>query len=511
MKRTIRSVLLFIVGIAIFAAPLPAQAQEPIRLELARLDKLLAEASELLAAFPSSRASELLLKAKQLREQAATNILGNRLLQARLDIRAAMQFIEQAMKLALDAPVQRLKSQLEELMRQADSEVIGRGNREAEQLLQQAKKAQASALQALNAALFRRAVDYLRLAISLAQKSLELARGGQHNAGPDATESERQQFENLAARAREAVETAQNAAARAIYDQAMKQARSAEASLRSGKPAMALQLYAGAVRLLLRAIDLAGAGTMNTSNRLESELSLLDDLITSAEKQLEGKSDPRAMMLINRARLLIAEARRSLDRKDEQEAEWRLTLARSFVSKAMRSGVGVAGAFESRLEEELVQLGEDLKEIEQRARDQDNSDALEMVALARLAAGKAERAFANGRPRVSLQALLAAQRFLGYAEALLGKVGSPQLERSEVSQKLDRLDASVQEVSQSATASKNEVAMDLVNQAMEIRDRAREALNRGRLRVASESIDVAMEMLRTALKMSTSEGERRNQ
>jgi hypothetical protein len=510
MNRIATIVLLSIVSsLTIFAASLLAQVQEPIRLDLAKLDRQLAEAAELLASFPNSQARDILLQAKQLRDQAAANIQNNRLIQARLQIRTALQYIDQALKLALDAPAQRLKSQLEELMRQAEIEVIGSGNREAEQLLQQAKKSQASAEQAWNAGNSRRAVDFYRLATNFAQKALELVRANQHNTGGLSTaDNGRQQFENLAARAREAIEITQNGAARAIYDQAMKQAQTAELYVRSGRAGMAIRLYSGAIRLLLRAIDLAG-GMTNASNRLESELTLLEDLVGSAEKQLEGKNDARATMLIGRARLLLAEARSALDRKDDQEAGWRLVLARSFVSKAMRSGIG--GAFESRLEEELAQLMADLKELEQRAAERGNNDALEIAALARLAAGKAERAFANGRPRVSLQALLASQRFLAFAESLLSSTTAQELSRTEISQKLDRLDASLQEVSQSAAASNNEVAMDLVNQVIEIRDRSREALNRGRLRVASETIDVAMEMLRTALKASTSDVGKRNQ
>jgi len=505
MKRKMMKWLLCMLAtIAILQPVLPAQAQDPIRQqiirELANLDRLISEATDLLVAFPNARANELLQKAKQLREQAATNLLGGRLLQARFDIRAATSFIEQAMKFALNAPVQRLKSQLEELMRRADSEVIGSGNREAELLLHQAKKAQTFAEQALSAGFVRRAVDFFRLAISLVQKALTLL---------NPADDERRQFENLAARARETIETTQDSPARVIYDQAAKQGRDAELSMRNGKPAAARRLYAGAVRLLLRAIDLAGA--MNSTNRLENEAALLEDLIGSAEKQLEGTNDTRAMKLISRARLVIAEARRALLQKNEQQAEWRLALARSLVSQAMRAGTGIAGAFESRLEEEQAQLSEDIKEIEQRAREQANNDALEMAAMARLASGKAERAFADGRPRVALQALLAGQRFLAFAETLLGKTGEQKLDRNEVSLKLDRLDASLQEISQSATASNNELAMDLVNQAIEIRDRAREALNRGRLLIASESIDVATEMLRTALKASTSEGNRQNE
>lgn len=512
MKRFATIILLTITSsLMSFSTLALAQVQQPIRADLAQLDKQLAEAAELLGSFPNAQARDILLQAKQLRDQAAANIEGNRLVQARMQMRTALQYIDQALKLALEAPAQRLKSQLEELMRQAESEVIGSGSREAEQLLQQAKKSMSSAEEAWNAGNSRRAVDFYRLAKNLAQKALELVRANQRNTGGLGTaDNGRQQFESLAARAREAIETTRNTAARAIYDQAIKQAQSAELYVRSGKTAMAVQLYSGAVRLLLRAIDLAG-GPAATSNRLESELVLLEDLAGSAEKQLEGKNDTRAKMLINRARLLLAEARSALDRHNDQEASWRLVLARSFVSKAMRAGIGGAGAFESRLEEELAKLSDDLKELEQRANDQGNNDALEMLALARLAAGKAERAFANGRPRVSLQALLAAQRFLALAESLLSSTSGQQLNRDEVSQKLERLNASLQEVSQSATASNNEVAIDLVNQASEIRDRAREALNRGRLRVASESIDVATEMLRTALKASSSEGTRSKQ
>jgi len=509
MRRKMTRILYCLLATVMAVAQIvPAHAQEPGRQQILReqanLEKLLAEATELLVAFPNTQANDLIQKAKQLRDQAATHLANGRILQARLDIRAAMQYVEQALKLALASPVQRLKLQLEDLMRRADYEVIGSGNRDAEQLLQQGKKAQASAELAMVNGSFRRAVDYFRLAIGFVNRALNAVKGNLSSAGPDEAESVRQQFENLAARARETLDAKPNAAAQAIYDQALKQARDAESALSNGRKVAARQLFAGAVRLLLRSIDLAGAGTMNPKNRLEGELSLLTDLIASTENQLEEQNDARGMMLVGRARLLVDDARRALARGNEPEAEWRLGLARSFVSKAMRGKIGDKEAFESRLEEELAQLHEDVNDLEHRAADQKNQDALEIAGLARLTASKADRAFANGRPRIALQALLATQRFLALAETLLGKAAGQELSRNEVSQKLDRLEVSLQDASESVNASGSEVAVDLVKQVMEIRDRAREALNRGRLRVASESIDVATEMLRTALKASAS-------
>jgi len=513
MNRTYTKTLLWVVfGLLLLGLPVRSLAQEPTRQDLtrmlARLDQKLLEVSELVAAFSNPGAAQLLQRAQQLREQAASRIANNMPRLAALDLQAASQLAEQAVKVALEAPLQRLRSQLEELLRRAENEVIGSGQRDAEQFLQQAKKAQAGAEEALKAMTYRRAIDFYRLAINLAQRSLDLAHGRGANTGASAADSERDQFETLAVRAREAVEGSQNASARNIYDQAIKQGRSADNSMRSGHPAMALQLYHGAIRLLLRAIDLANSGTAGAATRLEGDLALLEDLISSAERQLESRRDPRGALLITRARILVNEARQALDRKNEGEAEWRLTLARNFVSKALRTDQPGLAAFELRLDDEISQLKEDIRDLEQRAREQGNSDAGDVVSFAQAACTRAERAANTGKPRLALQAVLAAQRFLSNAEALLSRAATPAVGRQEVAQKLDRLDAFVQEAAPTVNASQDEVSIDLLQQVVEIRDRAREAFNRGRMQVANESAGVATEMLRSAVKISTAAPDR---
>ncbi len=516
MKSTGFKIFLLIcllLGFSALAPPSFSQTEPRLDLtrELARLDRKLAEAIELVSAFDNPEARNFLQEAKRHRDQAASRIQNNMPILARLDIRAAFALIDQAVKVAMSAPLQRMRSQLEELMRRAEHEVIGSGNREAERLLQRAKRVQADAELALRALLARKAVEGFRLAISLAQNALALVKGRQPHSGPEAVENARQQLEVLKTRAHEAVKTSQNANAKAIYNQAVNQALSAETSLRNGNPVMALQLYHGATRLLLRAIDLAGGNTESALGQLQNEHALLQELIASAEKDLAKRSDSRATMLINRARLLLDEARQALDRKSEKEAEWRLTLARNFVTKAMRAEAPGGAIFESRLEEELAQLVEDIKDLDQRALEQRNDEIRDLVALARTAAGRVERALALGRQRLALQGLLAAQRFLATAETMLGKSSRQEINKDEAAQKLDQLDVALQEASESVTASNNAVAMEMIEQVREIRDRAREAFAGGRLRVASESAAVAMEMLRTVQRINTLEDKVQNE
>jgi len=506
MKKTITKILpCLLIVLTIVALPTAGRAQTSVLDDLAKLRMRLAEAERVVAAFPNAAAAALLREAQQHHRQAV-QFLANRMPEAASrEIDEGIKLAEEAIRIAIESALQRIRTQLQERMRRADHEVIGSGYALAEQLLQQAKKTQAEAERLLRERRYLIAVEKFKQALQQVEQALRVVHGHRLNTAPAAADNERKQFENLATRAREAVEASRNAAAKAIYEQAVKQGRSAEISVRNGRPVIARRLYYGATRLLLRAIDLANAGGANVNNRLESELALLLDLIHSLERQLEGQSDSRAAMLIGRAKLLLNEAREALERKNEQEAAWRLNLARSLVSRAMRSEPGGAKALEPRLEEELAQLNEDIKEIEQRAREQRNEDAVDLLALARQAAGKAERALAVGRQRLALQALLAAQRFLTNAETMLSKGASQEIDRNEVSQKIDRLNASLQEVSQSAEVSKNEMAMELVRQIMEIRDRAQGAFNRGRLRVANESVAVATEMLQSALRMSTAE------
>jgi hypothetical protein len=171
-------------------------------------------------------------------------------------------------------------------MRRAEQNVSDSRNRQAERLINQAKKMQAEAEGAalqrnicLATSGYEHANNSLREALKLVEGPLRTP-----EASLEVTiNREKERYENLETRAREAIETGKNASAALVFAQAQKQGRAAEEAWRKGQVALAQQLYRGATRLLLRAIDLALAGKKDQEFG-RNETALLQELIQAAEQ-----------------------------------------------------------------------------------------------------------------------------------------------------------------------------------------------------------------------------------
>jgi flagellin-specific chaperone FliS len=520
----ITPLILFVIFLSVASISLQsAHAQEPIdaaRRELQILDQLLAMAREVIAAYPSEEARNLLMKAEMLRKEAENKIGPGR--PDRPDVGAALALIKQAtalakqaMAVALRNPLQRLISTVELLINRADQIVAGSGNREAERLLRDAKKFMAEGESAMRGeSPYKAALLYERARIS-AEQALKLVEGRRPVTDmslDQVRDRERIRFDNLSDRAREAVEGQENPAAMRVLRQAFKQRDAAEEAFRRGDITTAQQLYNGAIRLLLRGIDLA-LNEQRGQGNVRQQAALLEDLIQAAERDLEASADTRAAMLLERARVLVREAQAAIERNQAQEARWRLELARNFIERAIRrAGPGAVSplSFEQRCEEALQELTQDLGEVSSKAREANNvvaTSLVEMAASAHKAADAACRqgqaAEAGGRNfAIALQLIRTAHLFLLRAETLLRE--SPQTAlptRDAVAQRLTQVDAALGEMRQES-ASGGELSQTLLQQATQLRERARVALERGQLNVASETIAVAFDLIRESVKLS---------
>jgi len=457
------------------------------------------------------RAKELLLKDALKNIHDATLLLGE---------------VELAIKRAAEAllnSLSRHRANFEELVRRAEQIVIGSGNRQAERrvhrALQQARKIQIDAERAAltgNPCNLLNAVNAYGRAINLLTEALRLVEGSRPTpeVTPETTITrEKERFENIATRAREAVETNKSSAARAVFEQAQKQARAAEEAFRKGELVLAQQLYRGAARLLLRAIDLAMAG-QKLQDYGRNEVALLQDLIQTAEQETTDGMTPREALLLERARALAGEAEAAIDRKQAQEAKWRIELARNLVDKVRRkagSGAGTPENMEQRYEEVLQELARDIEDVRAKAREANHSEALQLVELAATAYRAAENAGQQSQParplrklRLAFQLIRTAQYFLLRAETLLREssptavVNAPT--RSAVEQQILQLENSIQALRQETQQDDPESCQAVAVQALEMSKRARAALERGETRVAFAIIEVAKDLIEPCVK-----------
>ncbi len=434
--------------------------------------------------------------------------------------------VELMIKRALDAlltSLSRHRANFDELVRRAEQMVIGSGNRQAErrvhQALQQARKIQLDAERAAlagNPCNLLNAVNAYGRAINLLTEALRLVEGSRPTpeATPETTITrEKERFENIATRAREAVETSKNSAARPVFEQAQKQARAAEEAFRKGELVLAQQLYRGAARLLLRAIDLAIAG-QKLQDYGRNEVALLQDLIQTAEQETKDSMTPREALLLERARTLTGEAEAAIERKQAQEAKWRLELARNLIDKVMRKAgrsVDTQENLARRYEEALQELVRDIEEVRAKAREANHPEALQLVELAAMAYRAAENAGQQNQParplrkfRLAFQLIRTAQYFLLRAETLLRESSPANVTnapaRAAVAQQLAQLENSIQVLRQAPQQDDPESCQAVAIQAVELSKRAQVALERGETRVALAIVEVAKDLIEQCMK-----------
>jgi len=504
-KHWITSLLL----IAALAGGAFAQSEFGLRAELERLKALLETAREVVQTFGGEEARKLLAEAEAQHQRAEQAFGERRWREANSRMIEARRLAEAAMELALRVPIQRLRTQLEELMRRAESEVIGSGNREAERLVQEARKNQQLGERALLARSVR-GVEQYRLAIALLERALRLVQGSTVASPPgERAERARQYLTELAQRAQEGLQQCRRPMARQIYQQGLKQSRLAEEAFRRGEYLRAEKFFNGATRLFLRVIDLCPAAVAATDGeRLRSELNKLRDALATAEGgSMTTSSRPGAAVLLDQARKLGREAEEALNQQRYDQAGRFITNGRNLVALATRSGNVPATDFVKQCAAEVTQLQDELETVTTESEASSNDEVLALLELARRATATAERICQ--RPQHTLRSVAAfrlmvrvAERFLLQAETLLQNTTAAAPNQEALRQRLQELEETLNEVSSNLQGDESGFARILVDQATEMRRRAQTAYDAGQPHVAGETAALAFELLREALKLS---------
>jgi hypothetical protein len=487
---------LFIAFLMLFSATtVLAQRLPNVEARLAELDRHLEFARAIVTSFNDPRALELLEKALVERDKARVAIGARRLQQAITHLKLARSFAEQAIKLTLEGPVARFRTRLEELIRRAESMVIGSGHRQAERFLQKAKENQRRAFDFLRARNIGRAIEHYRFSEKLARQAIELIeRRGR--TPRSAVELARDQYDRLRQRTHEAVVKSGNANAERLYQQALKRGRSAQQSFVRGRLGLAAEHFNQAIRLFNRALEVAGAFRGQIDVRLDGELKTLDELISSARHRSEDRGEVRGRILLDRAEQLRREAEQAAHAGDSRRARWKINVARSLVARALKIIEGSPEKPGDRLREELRRLRDDIRELRREAESQGYGEALELVDLAEKAAVRAENFLRQERPRLSLEAVLVGNRFLLAAERLLRRGEIEEASEEALRRRLGQLNEAIAEIERRLVSSDDPWQQTLLEQAKEARERAERALANNQRVVARINISIGFEAIR---------------
>jgi len=476
---------------------MPAQlnAQNDLKGQIDRFDRFLEQVRNVVTSFNNLRGIQLVNEAEALRNSAGRDFQNRDFEEAKRKIQMAMAKLELALKVTLDGPIRRLRSQVDALLQRAEQEVLGRNHKEAERLIEEARNNRAAAEQALQARRIQKAVEHFRVAKNLAQRALDMV-----NATTDKIVEERRKFEVLRERAHELIEQSDNDRARQIFDQAMRLAQQAEDAVREGNYALAKKFYNQSVLLLLRAIDMVPNESVNSVQRIEVELFRLRESLESARPVVSDVSGSRANLLYERAKRFASEAELSLKEGRNKEALWRISLADKMVQRALRMArSGSASAASDKIADEIENTRNDIEVVRESQDVAAPADAEVLLSMSETTLQRAERAAAAGQTRLALESVLISQRFLSRAEQIILEPESSKVSKQLIRTQLAQLDQAISDA-ESSVDSGESWNRRLLENAKDVRQLAYDSLQKGHFHAAQEGIQVAFELLRKSQK-----------
>jgi len=494
MKKIITLLILLVVVSVSFAQPF-----RDARQALARLDKRLKFAQDLLQTFPDNRARDLLKRAIQERDRAAAAISARRYREAQRCVIRANKFLDAALKIILAGPLNRQKERLDALIRQAENVVAGSGNRRAEELLRKAKHNRLLAIKNFQEKRFDKAMEFYRIAIFLAERSIELVEGRSRTIEEQYAKEE-ERFKELLERARTLVQEAGTRESQRLIHQAMEQAqRSRQAALR-GDLRLALEFYYRATRLLIRAIDLAEGRPVGARRTVEEEMEHLRDLTLSVRDRIESGENPRAKLLLGKAMTLERKARSAFDKGRYREALQQTRIAKDLIRQAVKLMEMEKVPLKERVEEELVKLKDEIYYLSSQAEESRDPEVKEILRQAEACLKDAEVALTQEKPRLALERIWIASRLSSRAANLLeGK--ESRLSAEKVKERIVRLNKAIVEIRPKVEKSENELARELFSYALKMKINAESSLEKGQINLATEQIKVAEKILIKSLKL----------
>ncbi|MFQ5771308.1 MAG: hypothetical protein ACE5HX_12270, partial [bacterium] len=456
-----------------------SQTQNDLERGIEKLNVELAFAKELVGSFNNKQAQQLVNRAEQLRNEAVRAFKNHNFVVSGNKVKIAFSLLEQAVTITLDGPVRRWRSRLEELLRRADYEILGSQHKEAERILRNAKLNQEAAEKALRNKNVSKALEHYRVAVTLAERALDLVKNSNLSTRDKILEAQRK-FEILRGRAQDLVEKSSNVRAKQIFAQAIKLSISAQEAIQNRNYQLANKLYNQGVLLLLRAMDLTKGQSLAAVNQVDRALIRLRELIDNSREIIQRTKRPRAKLLFERARKFANEAELAVNNGHSYKALWKIELAENMLKRARRIAENRSGPNISlKISQEITNTKLDISDVRRRVSVNSPKDAEVLISMSQFAINKAEQAVTAGFERFALEAVLAAQRFLTKAERLLQAQESSVISKDRIQIRLNQLDAAIAESESRIDRSKQDWNRRLLQGAKDIRQIAVASLQKG--------------------------------
>jgi tetratricopeptide (TPR) repeat protein len=475
--------------------PLNPQQRRQLELQINQLKHRIIQVEQLIRAFNHDLANSFIEEAKKLAQQIEADFRQRNYAAVVMKIRAANATLDKVFAIATDNTLKRLINELQRVMRQAEHEVIGSGNKEAERLLQSAKRHQGKAENALQRGNIRRAYEQFTIAITFAKKSLDLVR--------NKCESEHTQIRILVVRANQAIEHSNNAQAKRTFEQALKIVALAERACREGRIEAAEQFFNKAVRLLLRVLDMVSTSDPVTGDKLKQELETIKELLGSVKKRLREDDEVRTGFLLRRIEEIIANAENAIVLGRFELAKVHLIRVRRLLESVFRAGSASQDNIREKAASELALLQKDIARMEAEI-SPENESVREFLQFSRQAANQANRDVASGKYNSALQRILVGQKFIAKADNLQ-RGGRSSATAALVEISINRLKQRLQEAETALGGDPSTYIAGLLADARTMLRKAENKRAEKKYILALELSEIGKELIATALRFSQSQ------
>lgn len=449
-----------------------AQQNLPIFREFNNLKNHLTKIWNLVQKFNNEKAKQLMIEAKSHMDLAEDYIYRRndlrwkeRAVRARIEMAKARNLGNQAAKIVLRQPINRLKAELDDMINRADIEITRFLNDDARYLINQAKKFRKNAYDALALGQIEKAQELYRIAFFFANKAIDVVNKKEtdidsqindlkanlnmliNQTEADISESENKRFQNL-------------------LQEAKKYLNEADQIYNSGNKQLAFRRYRLIEKLLYRIIDQQDRNSLSSKDKIENDLYSLRSFLDALEPEVQEVSDSRVKNLLERSQKLLKEAKQLFESGQFDKAKSKILLSQRIGSTILRQ-ISTSDADDMPDIEVKLQNAANLLELQAKAvNESEDKTLIKMHSQAENLLNKAQKNLDNNSRETSFQLLQIATRLTNRIQIILdNKFNQEIMTKNELERQLNRVKILLRKLeNNSELFEKNENVMIQLNQ-----------------------------------------------
>jgi len=296
--------------------------------DLTRLKEKIQEAYHFVQLFPNTKIKEIILSAERQLNQAKNAIAAQQYLKARSHINIGFSILEKLYRELRNNPFIKVKfkERLDQIIREAEQIVLNSPNPEARTLLNRARYFRQKAFNMAGIGQSEAALKNYFLAIFFAENSIKSVQG-KPNASIDNLERHFEDSKALMNQIKEMLGQKQDATINDILKRANEEFRQARRYYETRQNRKAYQQLQIVNRLLYRVLDLLEKDPHIKSERLLTEIELLEQSVAEFRNKIKQEKSDELMKLYERLSFLTRSIRQKYESGKIESAHKQLSVA----------------------------------------------------------------------------------------------------------------------------------------------------------------------------------------